>query len=70
MLTQENNMRRYAQVSGALFGLISLAQLTRSILGLPAQVGGMAIPIWFSLAAFLVTGSLAVWAFQSSRGTG
>jgi hypothetical protein len=67
MPTWENNMRRYEQTSGALFALISLAQLTRSILGLPAQVGGMAIPIWFSLVACLVTGSLAFWAFRSSR---
>jgi hypothetical protein len=63
-------MRRYAQTSGALLALISLAQLTRSILVLPAQVGGMAIPIWFSLVAGLVTGSLAIWAFRCSRSAG
>jgi hypothetical protein len=60
-------MRRYEQVSGALFSLIALAQLTRSVLGWPAQVGSFAIPIWFSIVAFLITGSLAVWAFRASR---
>ena len=61
-------MRRYQQVSGTLFALIALAQLLRSILGLPAQVGNFAIPVWFSIVAFLVTGSLAIWAFRASPG--
>jgi len=60
-------MRRYEQVSGALFSLIAAAQLIRSILGLPAQVGTFSIPIWFSLLAFLVTATLAIWAFRVSR---
>ena len=62
-------MRRYEQVSGALFTLIAVAQLARSVLGWPAQVGSFSIPIWFSIVAFLVTGSLAIWAFRASRGT-
>jgi hypothetical protein len=66
--TWENCMRRYEQVSGSLFAVIALAQLTRSILGLPAQVGSLAIPLWWSSVAFLVAGSLAVWAFRASRG--
>ena len=62
-------MRRYEQVSGTLFTLIALAQLTRSILGWPAQVGSFSIPVWFSIVGFLITGGLAVWAFRASRGT-
>ena len=61
-------MRRYAQISGVLFTLIALAQLCRVILGWPAQVGGVSIPIWFSIVACLVTGSLAIWALRVSRG--
>jgi hypothetical protein len=68
MVIQENRMRRYQQISGALFALIALAQLSRSILGLPAQVGSFSIPIWFSSVAFLVTGGLAIWAFRVSPG--
>ncbi len=60
-------MRRYEHVSGALFTLIALAQLLRSVLGWPAQVGSFSIPIWFSIVAFLVTGSLAIWAFRASK---
>ena len=61
-------MRRYAEISGVLFTLIALAQLCRVILGWPAQVGGVSIPIWCSIVACLVTGSLAIWAFRVSRG--
>ena len=59
-------MRRYVQVSGTLFGLIAAAQLTRTILGLPAQVGTTSIPVWWSAIAFLDTASLAIWAFRAS----
>jgi hypothetical protein len=59
-------MRRYEQVSGAFFGLLALAQLTRAILRLPAQVGTVSIPVWWSFGAFLVTGGLAIWAVRVS----
>ena len=60
-------MRRYEMISGGLFALIALAQLTRTVLGLPAQVGSFVIPVWFSLVAGLITGGLAIWAFRSAR---
>ena len=63
-------MRRYAQVSGTLFTIVSLAQLTRSVLALPAQVGNTAIPVWLSVIAFMVTGLMAVWAFRTAGRVG
>ena len=60
-------MRRYEQISGSLFALIAAAQLGRSIFGLSAQVGTFSIPIWFSVVAFLVTATLAIWAFRTAR---
>ena len=62
-------MRRYEKVSGVLFALIALAQVTRAVLAWPAQVGNFAIPVWFSIVAFVVTASLAVWAFRVAKGT-
>jgi hypothetical protein len=59
------NMRRYELVSGILFSIMALVQLTRTLLGWPVQVDGVAVPIWVSGIAFLITGSLAVWAFRS-----
>ena len=58
---------RYEHVSGLLFALISVAQLTRAVLAVPAQIGTVPIPIWVSVVAFFVTGSLSVWAFRSAK---
>ena len=62
-------MRRYEKVSGVLFALIALAQLTRAVLAWPAQVGSFSIPVWFSMVAFVVFAGLAVWAFRVAKGT-
>jgi hypothetical protein len=57
-------MRRYLLLSGLLFGILSLIQLTRTLLGVPIVVYGIDIPRWPSALAFLITGILSVWAFR------
>jgi hypothetical protein len=59
-------MRRYDLVSGTVFAIVSLAQLTRIALGWPVQIDLFTVPIWFSGIAFLGTGGLALWAFRSA----
>jgi hypothetical protein len=59
-------MRRYELVSGTVFAIVSLGQLTRTVLGWPVQVDLFTITIWFSGVTFLVTGGLAIWAFRSA----
>lgn len=59
-------MRRYELVSGTVFAVVSLLQLTRTVLGWPVQVDLFTVPIWFSGVAFLITGGLAIWAFRSA----
>jgi len=59
-------MRRYELVSGIFFTILALAQLTRAVLGWPVQVDGFTVPIWVSGVAFLIAGSLAMWAFRSA----
>ncbi len=59
-------MRRYHLVSGIVFSIIALAQLTRTLLGWAVQVDGFTVPVWVSGVAFLITGGLAVWAFRSA----
>lgn len=58
-------MPRYELVSGIIFTFIALAQLTRTVLGWPAQVDGFTVPVWWSGVAFLITGTMAIWAFRS-----
>jgi hypothetical protein len=64
---EEAIMPRYELVSGVVFTVVALAQATRALLGWPAQVDGVSIPVWVSAVAFLITGTLAVWAFRSGR---
>ena len=62
-------MRLYAQVSGAFFGFLALAQLTRTVLQVPIHVADIAIPVWTSACAFVVLSALAIWAFRSTKRT-
>jgi len=65
--TLEGIMIRYEKVSGVFFGLIAIAQFVRALRALPAQVGTLQIPVWWSWLACLVTASLTVWAFRSAN---
>ena len=61
-------MRRYEFVSGAFFSVLAIVQLTRVVLGWPIQVATVAVPVWASVVACLVTAIFATWGFRSSRG--
>ena len=55
------------RVAGVLFGLMSLAQLTRLIIQPEVLVAGHLMPLWPSVLAFLVLASLCLWFFKLSR---
>ena len=59
-------MRRYELVSGIIFTIVALAQLTRTLLGWTAQVEGFSVPVWASGVAFVIAGGMAIWAFRSA----
>jgi hypothetical protein len=59
-------MRYYELVSGFVFAIVALAQLTRALLGWPVRVDGFFIPVWVSFVAFLITGGLSVWGIRSA----
>jgi len=46
-------------VSGALFAVMALLQLLRVLFGWTAQIANWQIPIWVSIIAVLVAGTLA-----------
>lgn len=62
-------MKRYEMISGIFFSILSLVQLTRTVLGWPVRVNGIDIPVWCSVLAFLITGAFALWAFRSPSRT-
>lgn len=46
-------------ISGALFAIMALLQLLRIIFGWTAQIANWQVPIWASIIAVLITGTLA-----------
>jgi hypothetical protein len=60
-------MRRYELVSGIIFTIMAIVQLTRTVLGWPVQIDLFTVPVWFSGVAFLITGGMAIWAFRSGK---
>ena len=62
-------MKRYALLSGMMFALLALVQLTRVVLQWPVRVATVDVPLWASVLAFLITASLSVWAFRLNAAT-
>jgi hypothetical protein len=67
---EENDMRRYEQVSGAFFCLLAVVQLTRVVLHWPVQVADVSVPLWASILAFFIASTFAIWAFRAAKGSG
>ena len=57
-------MNAYVRVAGAVFGIYALFHLLRVMLGWPADVSTLAIPVWASALGLLLNGALCVWAFR------
>jgi hypothetical protein len=57
----------YLIVTGALFGLITLGQLTRLTYQIPIRIGEWNVPLWPSTIAVVLAFVLCVWAFRLIR---
>ena len=57
-------MRRYTLVSGFFLTLLTCVQLLRVVMQWPVRVADFDVPVWASVVAALIVGSLAVWAFR------
>ncbi len=60
-------MRSYALVSGMFLALIAVAHLVRAFMRWPIVIADLTLPVWGSVAAFIVTGALAFWGFREGR---
>jgi hypothetical protein len=54
-------------VASILFWLIALAQLLRVLFRVEVTAGGVNIPIWVSILAFIVLGALGIWLWRERR---
>ena len=55
-------------VAAILFWLIALAQLLRVLLQVEVTAGGVNIPFWISILAFVVLAALGIWLWRERRG--
>ncbi len=53
------NQRTYTTVSGAIFSIIALLHGARVVQGWEARIGNVDVPLWLSLVALIIAGSLA-----------
>ena len=60
--------RPATRIAAVLLALVSAAQLLRVIFRVEVIAGGLRIPLWPSLVAFLVAGALALKLWRESRG--
>ena len=58
-------MRQYTLMSGLFLSLLTGVQLLRVVMRWPVQVAGLNVPVWASVLAALIAGSLAIWAFRA-----
>ena len=61
------NQKTYNGITAALFLIIALLHLLRIVFGWSAEIGGVAIPMWASWLALVVTGALAYVGFRHTR---
>ena len=54
-------------VAAILFWLIAVAQLLRASLRVEVTAGGVSIPVWISVVAFVVLAVLGIWLWRERR---
>ena len=60
-------MKPFTFLACLLLALIALLQLTRVLLGWDVAVNGVTVPLWASVIAAIVTGSLSLLTWRESR---
>ena len=60
-------MKPFTRAAVFVFSLVALVQLLRLVLGWDVVIGGVSIPVWASVVAFLVAAMLAVMLRREMR---
>ena len=61
-------MKPFTRLAVAVFALVAVVQLVRVVLGWEVSIGGVSIPAWASVVAFIVAATLAVMVHRETRG--
>jgi hypothetical protein len=54
-------------ISALFLSLIAIGHVIRLVLGVPVTVDGMSIPVWVSLPAAVLMGTLAFFLWRENR---
>ena len=60
-------MKPFTTIAVVVFSLVALLQLVRVLAGWEVTIGGVAIPIWASVVAFVVAAALATMLWREAR---
>jgi len=61
------NKNQSLMVASAIFGLIALLHLLRSVFSWPAVIGTFNVPVWFSYVAVVVAGYLSWQMYNAGK---
>ncbi len=53
--------------AGFVFAVVAIAHLARVFMGSTLLIGNLNVPVWLSIAAFFIAGSLSFWMFKSIK---
>jgi len=62
-----NSQTKGLRVASVIFALMATAQLGRIVMRPEVLVAGNPVPLWPSVVAFIVLGSLSVWMWKLTR---
>ena len=61
------DQRTYNTLTAAIFLIVAVAHLLRSVAAWPVAIGGLDIPIWISWLVVVVAGALAWFGLRQNR---
>ena len=59
-----NPRNRALTVAGVLFFVVAILHLTRVLFHVEVLIGGFIVPMWVSVAGFVVAFALSLWMFK------
>lgn len=62
-----NSLKPFTTIAIVIFSLVAVVHVLRLIFGWEAVINGMAVPLWASVLAIIITGGLAVLLWRESR---
>lgn len=61
-------MKPFTKIAIAVFSLVAVLHLLRLIFGWEVIISGIVVPLWISVAGFVIAGGLAVLLWREMKG--